>query len=217
MATQQPNPAETITHLLDQFSAYLEQLKEIRDHMLKELSLQASGSEPKKQYLRIAEFILASRNRPKTARELARGLGISRSSLSQILHRTHKDKFMSASIPGYSKKKLWALTGDAAREAGNQLQGVQLTLFDTPNELSTDKFSVMKAVDCCALILRENDNDPMNALTMAREAIRRGYRGKARGSEDEVLLTTAKSFWAALGRDERFEEVRPLVFRLKKS
>src|SRR5271168_3560747 len=32
----------------------------------------------------------------------------------------------------------------------------------------------------------------------AREALNRGYRGRAKGSEDEVLLTTAKSFWAAL-------------------
>jgi hypothetical protein len=55
----------------------------------------------------------------------------------------------------------------------------------------------------------------MSALTLARESLARGYAGESHGSPDEKLLRTAKSFWAALGRDGRFEEVRPLVFALQ--
>ncbi len=163
----------------------------------------------KSPFLRIAEVLMDKGNKPRTANPIMKATGISRSALSQILHRTHKDSFVSIPIPGYSRKKLWALTEEA--RAAVQLGNVgQETLFGTVGD-----FSGVKAVDCCFRILQERGNEPMNALTMAREAIGRGYRGKARGSEDEVLLTTAKSFWAALSRDQRFEEVRALVFKVK--
>ena len=35
------------------------------------------------------------------------------------------------------------------------------------------------------------------------------------GPEDEVLIRTCKSFWARLGRDQRFAKVRPLVYKLR--
>lgn len=165
---------------------------------------------PKSHYLRVAEFLLWKRNRPRSAQAILKRTGISRSSLSQILHRTHKESFIATPIPGYSRKKLWSLTEQAAKEATRVLMTRQPTLFGGEGE-----FSNVKAVDCCARILTEHGNEPMNALTMAREALLRGYHGKAKGSEDEVLLTTAKSFWAALTRDDRFDEVRPLVFVLK--
>jgi hypothetical protein len=172
----------------------------------------AVPDEPKSQFQRIAEVLMFKGNRPRTTRAIMRETGISRSALSQILHRTHKDSFVSTPIPGYSRKKLWSLTEEAARMAAAQL-GTRLgspTLFGTEGE-----FWQMAGVDCCARILREHGNEPMTALTLAREAMQRGYRGRVKASEDEMLLTTAKSFWAALGRDERFEQVRPLVFKLK--
>lgn len=193
--------------LLADLGRHAERLKEIR-HRASQQNLK-SGI-PKSQFLRIAEYLLSVDNRPRSTRAILRNTGVTRSSLSQILHRTHKESFVSTPIPGYTRKKKWSLTIRAAKDAKAQLDARnQRTLFDTGD------LAGVKAVDCCAKILRDHGNDPMNALTMAREAIARGYRGKSQGSEDEVLLTTAKSFWAALGRDSRFEEVRPLVFALK--
>jgi DNA-binding MarR family transcriptional regulator len=167
---------------------------------------------PTTQALRVAEFFIERGNRPATARFIMKKTGISRSSLSQILHRTHKDKFISTAMPEYARKKLWKLTNEAVEEAAKVLQNPaqQRDLFDSEHD-----FVGLKAVECCARILREHENEPMNALTMARQALNRGYKGKVKASGDELLLTTAKSFWAALGRDERFKEVRPLVFMLK--
>ena len=157
----------------------------------------------------IGHVLMERGNLPMTASEIMKVSGVSRSALSQVLHKSNKELFISLPIPGYSKKKLWALSeiGKDAAQLGKT--GIK-TLFGQEGE-----FSGVKAVECCFRILRERGNQPMNALAMAREAIRRGYRGKTKGDADEVLLTTAKSFWAALGRDQRFEEVRPLVFKLK--
>jgi DNA-binding PadR family transcriptional regulator len=194
-------------------------LEEIKEDLEREIEVTremrerlATGQRPKSHFLRVAEALLSRNNAPKSARWLLKETGISRSSLSQILHRTNKDAFVSSVIPGFSRKKRWSLTEKGAAEARRILQGVQTDLFGVKD----GELTGMKAVDCCARILKDHGNEPMNALTMAREAIQRGYKGyRVKGSEDEILLTTAKSFWAALGRDERFEEVRPLVFALR--
>jgi hypothetical protein len=176
-----------------------------------------SADAPKTQFMKIAEALLLKGNRPQSTRWIMQMTGISRSALSQVIHRTHKNAFVSADIPGYSTKKLWALTKEAADEITAQLRtqhGRQATLFDDADEGNRD-FASLKATDCCAIILNERGNEPMSALTLARESLARGYVGEPHGTEDEKLLRTAKSFWAAMGRDTRFEEVRPLVFNLK--
>jgi hypothetical protein len=196
-----------LERLEEDFANEISRLKEVRDRVMHP----DQRSAPKSQFLRVAEFLLSKGNRPRSAQMILKKTGVSRSSLSQMLHRTHKDSFISAPIPGYARKKLWSLTPAAATDAARLLQSQRVaTLFGAEGDLSG-----VKGTDCCARILKEHDNEPMNALTLAREAISRGYHGKAQGSEDEVLLTTAKSFWAALGRDERFREIRPLVFALK--
>ena len=170
--------------------------------------------EPKSQFMKIANALLQKGNNPQSARWIMNATGISRSALSQVIHRTHKQAFISVNIPGYSKMKLWALTKEAADELTQQLRhNRQQTLFgdDDPGR----EFAGRKATDCCAIILEESENTPMSALTLARESLSRGYVGEPHGTEDEKLLRTAKSFWAAMGRDERFAEVRPLVFALK--
>lgn len=68
---------------------------------------------PKTQFLKVAEVLLAEGNKPRSARWIVTATGISRSSLSQIIHRTHRESFVSSDIHGYSRKKLWALTGFA--------------------------------------------------------------------------------------------------------
>lgn len=176
------------------------------------------GNEQMTQFTRIALALVSVSNDPQTAAWIMRRTKISRNSLSQILHRTHKDSFVSFDIPGYSRKKLWALTDEAAERARRLLDKKekkegQGNLFE--NVVS--EFEGIKATDCCEKILAERNNEPTSALTLARESLARGYKGEPHGTEDEKLLRTAKSFWAALGRDERFAEVRPLVFALKPS
>jgi hypothetical protein len=199
--------------LMDQMADQINRLKEIRDGLDVRPGAHLFHSvldEPKSQFLRIAEALISKGNRPITARAIMRSAGVSRSSLSQILHRTHREAFESFPMPGYSRKKVWKLSEAGIAAVGQLGQLEERTLFGTEGE-----FRRVKAVDCCAQILRDHGNEPMVALTMAREALNRGYRGRASGSPDEVLLTTAKSFWASLTRDKRFEEVRPLVFVLR--
>ena len=202
-----------LNELVRQVEDQLASIKEASDEIARSTS---DSGEQKTAFMKIAEALLSKGNNPKTARWIMKEARVSRGSLSQVIHRTHKEAFISVEIPGYSRKKLWALTKEAADEVAGQLRAKkrgQATLFD--DERPQVEFLGVKATDCCVKILLEHDNEAMNALTMAREALRRGYRGKAHGSEDEVLLTTAKSFWAALGRDERFVEIRALVFKLK--
>jgi hypothetical protein len=167
------------------------------------------GAGEKSHFRLVVEVLMERGNKPLPASTIVRRAGISRGALSQVLHRTHKDSFISIPIPGYSRKRLWKLTNEA--EAAAQLGSLeQRTLFEGEGE-----FAGVKAVDCCFRILADRGNEPANALALAREAIQRGYRGRARGLAEEVQLTTAKSFWAALTRDDRFVEVRPLVFKLR--
>jgi DNA-binding PadR family transcriptional regulator len=172
----------------------------------------SSASEQKSHFMRIAEILLEKGNAPTSTLELVAATGLSHGSLSQVIHRTHKECFISTAMPGYARKKLWELSesGKAAGQLGSLRQP---TLFGGEEE--EGEFGRLKATDCCFRILRERGGEPLSALALAREAIARGYRGKARGPEDEVLSTTMKSFWAALSRDSRFEEVRPLVFTLR--
>src|SRR5690242_7358714 len=98
--------------LMRDFSERLSTVKGIRDRLVHgwEPALGGASEEPKSQFQRVAEFLMQKGNRPKTASAIIRGAGITRSSLSQILHRTHKDSFESVPIPGYTRKKLWCLT-----------------------------------------------------------------------------------------------------------
>lgn len=61
-------------------------------------------------------------------------------------------------------------------------------------------FAGLTAHQCCEEILGEHGK-PMHALAIAREAIRRGYVGKANGSAESIEATTYKSFWALMSRN----------------
>jgi hypothetical protein len=164
--------------------------------------LDLATKEPTTQFERIEAFLRSKGNKPQTSSAIMAATGISRGSLSQILYRTHKDRFVYHSITGYSRKKLWSLKG----EVGN---------LPEPEQHSSESLQGKTAIECCEQIIRGHGNLPMNALTIAREAIRRGYRGKVEGGPDDVLMTTAKSFWARMGRDPRFFRVKSEVFRLR--
>jgi hypothetical protein len=172
----------------------------------------------KGHYDRVVDFFRSVGNAPQTAGAIIRATRIPRGSLSQILYRNHKDSFVSVLAPGYSRKRLWQLTQEALKAApvagrsvaGNEAEEqTERTLFGIQGDLTG-----VDAADCCYRILKDSGNRPLNVLTMTREALRRGYRARTRGTEDEVLFSTAKSFWARLGRDERFRKVRPFVYVL---
>jgi hypothetical protein len=67
---------------------------------------------------------------------------------------------------------------------------------------------------CCVILLREAGR-PLNALTLAKMALGRGYSGRSKGTDDAVVLSTAKSFWARMSRSDLFEQTDPQTFRLK--
>ena len=132
---------------------------------------------------------------------------IQRASLSQVLYKTHRTHFVRSSQPGF-EKKLWSLS-----EVGLQVAGhARSTLFGIEGDLTG-----IDAAECCFRILKDHANEPTGVLTLTREALKRGYMARTTGHEDAVLFSTAKSFWARLGRDERFVKVAPFVYRLTDS
>jgi len=177
---------------------------------------------PKTDIEKVLGFFATNENLPSSPKDIMAATGVSRSSLSQILYKNHKDRFEAFLAPGYQKRRLWRLRGVAveagapwSKEAG--AAGAELseaherpTLFGVEGDLAE-----LDAADCCFRILRDHGNQPMNALSLTREALRRGYRARTKGPEDEVLIRTCKSFWARLGRDQRFAKVRPLVYKLR--
>jgi hypothetical protein len=74
-------------------------------------------------------------------------------------------------------------------------------------------FAGLSAIACCVAILKER-NEPMNALTLAKVALDRGYVGRAKGKGDSEALTTAKSFWARMSRSDLFIQTGPETFKL---
>jgi len=187
----------------------VQSLKELRDRAAHadQVGEPIEIAESKTHYERVVEFFVQQENRPHSMRAIVSATGIPAGSLSQVFYRTHAASFERSATPGHVRKKLWQLT-DAIFRAG--CVG-QLNLFGEP----VKDMAGASAKECCLQILFERNNLPTSALTLAREAIRRGYTGGATGLEDEVLMTTAKSFWARLCRDERFMEVRPQVFVLR--
>jgi hypothetical protein len=190
----------------------IKKLKGLRDRLAHELPVaNVAGvlGEPRTQFERIVTFFRTMGGMPQTTKAIMNATGISRSSLSQLLYRTHRDFFVPTASPGYSRKKLWTLSEEAA--AQSRVAWAQPNLFG----IVGGDLAGFNAKDCCQKILEEHDNLPMNALTLAREALARGYTGAAEGTPDDVLMTTAKSFWARLCRDEKFVEIRPQVFVLR--
>jgi hypothetical protein len=200
-------------------AAYRKQIRELLERIQRSLdaamaSTQREGEgkqqESKTDYEKVVEFFREHKNKAASAKMVMKATGVSRSSLAQIFYRTHKDSFVSGPVPGYTKKKWWALK-KVALEAGVDEKHDRLpTLFGDEGD-----FAQLDAAECCFRILKEHRNVPMSVLTMTREALRRGYRARTRGHEDAILFATTKSFWARIGRDQRFKKVRPFVYALK--
>jgi hypothetical protein len=145
----------------------------------------------------IKQYLESTGNMAASTTVIRKQTGLSRGALSNVIYGTHADQFVSAPSPSNPKKKLWKLKPAVAR----------------PQDMRG-----LKAHQCARKILMENGNKPMHALTIAREALRRGYAGRATSTGDELLWLTAKSFWARLARTNRddFEQTpRHMYFRVR--
>jgi len=76
-------------------------------------------------------------------------------------------------------------------------------------------FAGKAALDCAAIILRERNNEPTHYSVIAKESLRRGYKGRSKGTPEEVETRTVQSFWAAMSRSEELEGVGKGCYRLK--
>lgn len=195
----------------------IKQVRRLLAKVLRKLQAQAANmpgfDESKGTFERVAEFLRSRNNEPQTAAAIMAGTGIPRGTLSQLLYRSHRDRFVSGTAAGYSRKKVWMLSevaGAGAEGAETErAPATHETLFGVEGDLSD-----LDAAECCYRILRDHRNKPLSVLTMTREALQRGYRARTKGTEDEVLFSTAKSFWARIGRDQRFRKVKPFVYVL---
>ena len=69
------------------------------------------------------------------------------------------------------------------------------------------------ALECVRIILREHNNKPLHFAAIAKEAMRRGYKGRSQGSQEEIESRTANSFWAAMSRSDDLESVGKGLYR----
>jgi hypothetical protein len=196
-----------------EFEDSLRTLREVRHALAQAAPAPAAEDDAGKTgYMKVADFLRSTGNQPQSSRAIMKATGVPRGTLAKILHRSHAGYFVSTLAEGYSRKKLWALAEPGPEAAAEAALKVTETLFGPVPDMTGASAGV-----CCIRILREGGNKPLNVLTMAREALRRGYSGGARGTQDDVLMTTAKSFWAKLSRDDRFVSEGPAVFRLSEA
>jgi len=87
------------------------------------------ATEFKSYFERIADALLANGNEGMTTRQIAKAVGISRSALSQVVWRTHKEWFVSHPVPGCSRKKRWALTEEGKSKMNTKQPGQKADLF----------------------------------------------------------------------------------------
>lgn len=157
-------------------------------------------------YERVRKYLKTLGNHPTTTTQILNATGISRSALSNLLYVTHKERFDSVRTDGNQRKRLWNLRSVPQAGRAKSVQPGR----DMQN---------MAAHDCCRRILEEHGNEPMHILTLAKEAISRGYSGRGKYAGDAMEWVTAKSFWARLSRTNKhdFEQVETNVFKLKES
>lgn len=84
-------------------------------------------------------------------------------------------------------------------DIGNKTYRLRPHARESSDDSSEDDLAGKTALECCQTILKERD-EPMHALAIAREALRRGYIGRATGTQEKVEATTYKSFWAEMSR-----------------
>lgn len=119
-ARQQTAECLALLESLDQ-----EAVAELADTLrqLSELVQQEVRAEPpakeRTQFERITEHLLAA-DRPQTIAEIAKAMGISRSSVAVVLYRTHRQDFVGAEMPkGCGRAKVWESRQDPRSHFGD--------------------------------------------------------------------------------------------------
>ena len=136
---------DRLGELVEEMAIELDKLRQEREAGAKKIVLPTD-------FLKVADFLLAKKNRPRSAWAIMKATGITRSSLSQILHRTHKGMFVGHEVPGYSRKKFWSLTDEAAKEAKSLIEHeTRRSQMTTLFELEEGEFTGRKAVDSSRL------------------------------------------------------------------
>ena len=155
-------------------------------------------------FARVKRYLQSVHNAPSTTSQIRKATGIPRGALSNLLYTTHKKYFEWAESPTHRRQKLWSLKVPRINESAAGVAGVK-------------DLAGLSAHECCRRILLEHGNHAMHALSLAKEAIRRGYFGRGRYSGDELEWVTAKSFWARLSRTNKndFEQPKHMYFRLR--
>lgn len=198
MASPDKPVRDKVGDLLLEINRKLEELQRARDELASE---QSTGGSPKHTGSdtaldRVVRFLVSAGNQPQTTTAIREATGLSRGALATLLYSDQKGRFVSADMPEHARMKVWSL-----RDPGPPTQDLK------------DKTSV----EVCRQILLENGNQPLHILTLAKIALRRGYRGRAKTTGDALEFTTATGFWARLARDYKhaFEQVRDKTFRLR--
>jgi len=127
----------------------------------------------------------------------------------------HRKKQLDDVLEAYQefRRKLQDLPPDLAEKAQRALLSV-VSNPDSPVGPQTSDFIGRTALDCAVIIMRERKNEAIHYSEIAKEAMRRGYRGRSHGSEAAIESRVVQSFWATLHRSERFESVGKGIYRL---
>jgi hypothetical protein len=104
------------------------------------------------------------------------------------------------------REKLSHLPPDLAKEAEAQLRPSESASHVESAAVPprTNECSGLSSLECARIVLQERDNEPMHYSQLAREILKRGYKGRKSGSDEEVEQRTTQSLWAALSRSEQF-------------
>jgi hypothetical protein len=107
------------------------------------------------------------------------------------------------------REKLESLPVDLAEEIGG--------VTGRTSKPATGDLTGLSALASARRILTDHRNDPMHFTAIAKEAMSRGYRGRATGDPSVVESVIAKSFWAALSRASDIEPTGKGYYRLRQS
>jgi len=199
--TSEPRKSSVKDEIIARLS---ELLREIDSPPGAEKQTPTSETEAKTNFGKVKEFFELVNNKPSSTTEIRVFTGITRGGLSNLLYLTHKASFVSTASSERPGKKLWQMKYPNWPGAASARSG-------------TSDFAKLAAHECCRRILIEHNNTPMHVLTLAKEAVRRGYKGRGRYTGDALEWVAAKSFWARLSRTNKhdFEQIESNVFRLR--
>jgi hypothetical protein len=112
------------------------------------------------------------------------------------------------------RQKLDSLPPGIAQEAERMLAADPIHVAD---KVAVEMMDLVgkPALECIRTILKEHNNQPIHFSQCAKEALKRGYKGRSFGTPEEIENRTAHSFWAAMSRADDLEAVGKGCYRLK--